>query len=168
MRPVLLLNATYEPLTVTSTRRAVALLLAERADLIEADQGGALVRAATLSLASPSVIRLRRVVQPPRHLKVPATRRGVLVRDRYRCAYCSQTANTIDHVVPRSRGGDHSWMNLVAACAPCNNRKGDHTLAELGWKLRHQPWTPTPRTWAAHLAVAEADPSWGPYLPQLA
>src|SRR5262245_62126607 len=144
MRDVLVLNATYEPLAVLDARRAVVLLLDEKADLIERDANRRAVRSPSVEVPMPAVVRLRHLVKAPRRASVPISRQGVLLRDRYECAYClDQWADTVDHVVPRSRGGRHEWRNVVAACRPCNHRKGDRLLTELGWRLRFQPTEPT-------------------------
>jgi 5-methylcytosine-specific restriction endonuclease McrA len=163
MRDVLLLNATYEPLAVVDGRRAVLLLLDDKADLVEHDADRRLVRSPSVQVPLPAVVRLRSVVRRPRRTRTPVSRAAVLLRDRYECAYCTDRwADTVDHVVPRSRGGRHEWTNLVAACGPCNRRKGDRLLAELGWKLRFQPTPPRGRP---GLAVRRPAPEWAAYLP---
>lgn len=136
----LVLNAGYEPLSVVPFTRAVVLVLAGKATVLAAED--APVRSQHVSLDQPSVILLTRYVRPPRDRRVSLSRRGVLRRDNHRCAYCGRPAGTVDHVVPRSRGGDNSWENLVACCRDCNNRKGDRTLAELGWTLSFRPKEP--------------------------
>jgi 5-methylcytosine-specific restriction endonuclease McrA len=166
MRDVLVLNATYEPLAVCDARRAVLLLLDDKADLVAPDGAARLVRSPSIQVPLPAVVRLRQMVRLPRGAGVPLSRQAVLLRDRYECAYCSDAwADTIDHVVPRSRGGRHEWRNVVAACRPCNHRKGDRLLAELGWRLRYQPIEPRG---SQRLAVPGAAPEWVPYLPAAA
>ena len=112
------------------------------------------------------MLRLRRRVSVPARCRVPLTRTGVLLRDGYECAYCAEHwADTVDHVVPRSRGGRHEWRNVVAACRQCNHRKGDRLVGELGWRLRFHPTEPSaPRT----VSVGAAAPEWGPYLSRAA
>ncbi|TAM91296.1 MAG: HNH endonuclease [Jatrophihabitans sp.] len=161
MAGALVLNATHEPLCVVPLRRAVVLVLAEKAVLVAA--GAGMLRAATLSVPAPSVVRLARYVRVPYRREVPLTRRGVLDRDAHRCAYCGARADTVDHVRPRSRGGQHVWTNVVAACARCNHRKGNRLLAELGWHLGSAPLQPPPAL-AAVLGWARRDPAWEPYL----
>jgi 5-methylcytosine-specific restriction endonuclease McrA len=102
-------------------------------------------------------------VRVPYHREVPLTRRAVLDRDGHQCAYCGSRADTIDHVRPRSRGGQHVWTNVVAACARCNHRKGDRLLAEMGWQLAAPPAQP-PATVAVVMGWARKEPSWQPYL----
>jgi len=102
-------------------------------------------------------------VKVPHRSAVPLTRRAVFARDGGRCAYCGATAASIDHVVPRSRGGRHSWDNVVAACHRCNRIKADRTPADLGWRLRAQPSQPTGPAWRV-LASGRHDPVWMRYL----
>jgi 5-methylcytosine-specific restriction endonuclease McrA len=155
------LNASYEPLCVVPLRRAVVLVLAEKAEVLESQYG--MLHSERLIMAAPSVVRLSRFVRVPYRSRVPLTRRAVLHRDGGRCAYCSHRADTVDHVVPRSRGGRHDWTNVVAACARCNHRKADRMLGELGWNLAFIPAQP-PSTVALLVGYATRDPSWEPYL----
>lgn len=161
MSGALVLNATYEPLCVVPLRRAVVLVLAEKAVVVEAGDG--LMRSATTSIPVPTVVRLSHYVRVPYRREVPLTRRAVLDRDGHLCVYCGVRADTIDHVKPRSRGGQHAWTNVVAACARCNHRKGDRLLAELGWHLATTPAQP-PATVAVVMGWARRDPSWQRYL----
>jgi 5-methylcytosine-specific restriction endonuclease McrA len=163
-RRVLLLNSTYEPLTALPLRRAVVMLICDKADVVHEDPAGPVIHSATRSISVPTVIRLRSFVRVPYRARVPMTRAALMHRDRFRCAYCGAKADTVDHVVPRSRGGDHSWENCVAACAPCNHRKADHLLAELGWTLRHAPLPPKGQHWRLLSTVKELDPAWMRYL----
>lgn len=168
---VLLLNASFEPLAVVPLRRAVVLVLDEKADLIEARDRT--LSGPSLTVPVPSVIRLRSYVRVPYRRHVGLSRRGVLTRDGHRCQYCGDRADTIDHVQPRSRGGVNSWENLVAACRPCNHRKGDRLLSELGWTLPREPQAPRSLVWlivgVAHRAdnpgVLDLDPAWERWLP---
>ncbi|MGW5053556.1 HNH endonuclease [Actinokineospora sp. NPDC004072] len=163
-RRVLLLNATYEPLTALPMRRAVVLLVCGKAEVVHGDPTGMVVHSATSSVEVPSVIRLATYVRVPYRGRVPLTRAGLMLRDRYRCAYCGGRAETIDHVVPRSRGGQHTWQNCVACCAKCNHRKADKLLSELGWRLRVVPSAPRGPHWRLLAGVVDADPLWLPYL----
>jgi 5-methylcytosine-specific restriction endonuclease McrA len=157
----LVLNASYEPLCVVPIRRAVVLVLSEKAVVVEA--GSEFLHSALVSIPVPHVVRLSRYVRVPYRRQIPLTRRAVLARDGHRCVYCSVRADTIDHVVPRSRGGGNEWTNVVAACARCNHRKGSKLLAEMGWTLSHAPMQPSP-TVAVVLGWAKRDPSWDRYL----
>jgi 5-methylcytosine-specific restriction endonuclease McrA len=163
-RRVLLLNSTYEPLTALPIRRAVVMLLCGKADVVHDDPNAPLIHSATRTIVVPSVIRLRSYVRVPYRARIPMTRAALMHRDRFRCAYCGGKADTVDHVVPRSRGGDHSWENCVAACSTCNHRKGDRLLTELGWILRAVPVPPKGQHWRLLSAVKELDPAWVRYL----
>lgn len=139
---VLLLNFTYEPLGVVSLQRAVRLLFARKAEVVH-DRDRAL-RSATLEFPLPSVVRLLYYVARKRK-SVPLTKKNVLLRDDYKCAYCLKPGGsemTVDHVMPRSRGGPSSWTNLVACCARCNGRKRDRTPDEAGMPLKKKPRVP--------------------------
>ena len=116
MRRVLLLNITYEPLTTVGLHRAVCLVLGDKAEIVHDDAGGRCCTPPRSRLAAPSVIRLRRYVRIPHRSRVPLTRAALMRRDNYLCAYCGVKADTIDHVIPRSRGGLHAWENCVASC----------------------------------------------------
>jgi 5-methylcytosine-specific restriction endonuclease McrA len=157
----LLLNATYEPLCVVSSRRAIVLVLAEKAEPV--DSAAEVVHAETLSLAVPVVVRLTRFVRVPYPASVPLSRRAVFTRDGQTCVYCGGSATSIDHVVPRSRGGTHTWDNVVAACRRCNHTKADRSLAEMGWALPHPPRTPSGAAWRL-LGTRSVDPRWRDWL----
>lgn len=163
-RRVLLLNATYEPLTAVTVRRAIILVLRERADVVHTDGAGLAVHSADMSLPIPSVIRLRSFVKVPYRAVVPMTRAALMHRDLFRCGYCSAKATTIDHVIPRSRGGAHTWENCIACCASCNHRKADRLLSEIGWTLRVAPVAPKGRHWRLLAAIKEIDPAWTQYI----
>lgn len=147
MAGVLLLNATYEPLAVLSLRRAAKLLLKERAEAVAADSVS--LAGPECALAIPTVLRLRYYVNVPRRNPPAWTRRGLLARDRYTCAYCGKVCSpreaTVDHVLPISRGGRSSWGNTVTACFRCNQRKADRTPHEAGMKLLIEPKLPRTR-----------------------
>lgn len=157
----LLLNATFEPLCVVSSRRAIVLVLAEKA--VAVDSTADVVHAATVSLPVPVVVRLTRYVRVPYPSSVPLSRRAVFTRDGQTCVYCGGSATSIDHVVPRSRGGTHTWDNVVAACRRCNHTKADRSLAELGWALPHPPRTPSGAAWRL-LGHRTVDPRWREWL----
>jgi 5-methylcytosine-specific restriction endonuclease McrA len=138
---VLVLNQNYEPLNVCNLRRAILLVYDGKAEIIEAN--GRVVKSATQAYPAPSVIRMVYLIRRP-HPRVKLTRREVFIRDGYTCQYCGRQAHdlTIDHVVPRSRGGVHSWENLVSACKSCNHRKGGKLPAEARMALRKEPREP--------------------------
>lgn len=161
MPSALVLNATYEPLSVVPARRAAWLVMADKADLIEHD--GTELRSVTRAVAVPSVIRLRYVVRVPYHRRVAVSRRAVFARDEHRCQYCGAAADSIDHIVPRSRGGGNSWENVAAACRQCNLSKRDRTPSEAGMRLARPAVTPRELAWIA-VAVPRVPETWKPYL----
>lgn len=158
----LVLNAGYEPLAIVSFKRALVLVMNEKATIIERMEDDP-VWGTTDAYDRPVVIVLSRYVRIPLSKRVPVTRRGVLRRDAHHCAYCGKNATTIDHVQPRSRGGRNSWENLVACCLRCNNVKGDRTPQEMGWELRFLPAAPRGGQWTVR-GTERADPAWQPYL----
>ena len=165
MRRTLLLNASYEPLMVISVNRAVSLVLVDKAEVVEESEE-ALIRSASYEMFAPSVIRLKYYVKVPYKARVPLSRRAVLTRDNHSCQYCGKAgADTLDHVHPRSRGGAHTWENLVACCRKCNHTKGDKTLDQLGWKLARKPIAPTGDYWLV-LSGGSVE-AWKPYLPAI-
>ena len=160
---VLVLNATFEPINVCTVRRAAVLLLKDKAELIEHANWD--LHAESLTLPRPVVIRLVSYVRVPRDThRRKITRRAVFARDGWACQYCGSRSNlTVDHVVPRSKGGVSTWDNIVASCAPCNRRKGDALLRQVGMSLRCKPRRPH-----AHVFIHVASPSipaaWRAYL----
>ncbi len=156
-----MLNVTYEPLCIVSARRAVVLVLSEKAEVVHGT--GAHMRSACLAVAIPSVIRLRYFVRVPFRRRASLNRRAVFARDGSRCQYCSGRADSLDHVVPRSRGGEHVWENVVAACRSCNARKRDRLVSETSMALRRRPTAPAELTWIT-LAVGIVPVQWEPYL----
>ncbi|MBI3404224.1 MAG: HNH endonuclease [Acidobacteria bacterium] len=164
--PVLVLNATFEPINVTAVRRAVALVLKGVAQAEEHNHRE--LHSAREAIAVPSVIRLlayRHIPQQTRAL----SRKNILLRDRNTCQFCGQifpsSELTLDHVMPRSRGGHSSWENLVACCYQCNNRKGDRTPEEAGLRLARRP-----RPFTLHTSrqlmrlIGRQDEKWRKYL----
>jgi 5-methylcytosine-specific restriction endonuclease McrA len=158
----LVLNAGFEPLAVVSFRRALVLVMNDKATVLASD-GEHPVFGIHDAWDRPSVIVLRRYVRIPHARRVPLTRRGVLRRDGNRCAYCDAHATTIDHVLPRSRGGADSWENLVACCLKCNNIKGDRTPAEMRWELLFTPKAPHGTSWLVR-GIERPQPAWDEYL----
>lgn len=161
MRSALVLNATYEPLSVVSARRALCLVLAGKAEVIHED--GVAIRSATLAFGAPTVIRLRYVVRVPFLRRTALSRKAVFIRDQYACQYCGGYADSIDHVMPRSRGGRHTWDNVAAACRPCNLRKRDRTPDEAGMRLANAPRPPRDGAWI-DASVGRVPEDWLPYL----
>ncbi len=161
MARVLVLNVTFEPLAVVSVRRAVCLLLTGKVALVQGS--GRSVRSERLCLDEPSVVRLGRSVSVPYRRHRHPTRRGVFVRDHDRCQYCNAVADTVDHIVPRCRGGQHTWDNVVAACRSCNAAKRDRLLADTPLRLEHRPGPPPPSTWI-EVTAGSIPEIWEPYL----
>ena len=158
----LVLNAGYEPLAVVDFRRAMILIMSGKASLLSSDTEHP-VMTVTGIFERPSVILLTQYVHLPHNNRVPVTRRGVLRRDMNRCGYCGVHATTIDHIQPKSRGGDDSWDNLVACCQKCNNIKGNRTLSEMGWKLRVRPQAPRGVVWMVR-GIERPAPQWHEFL----
>jgi 5-methylcytosine-specific restriction endonuclease McrA len=160
---VLVLNANFEPLHVCETRRALNLIVGGKARLVANGRG--YVHTVRLSYPRPSVIQLQKMIRRP-HPRVRLSKREVFRRDEFTCQYCGrQTPHlTIDHVIPRHKGGSHTWTNLVAACPPCNRRKGGRTTDEAHMRLQRIPREP-PAT-ARYLYGRHLDDNreWGDYL----
>ena len=144
MMSVLLLNATYEPLSIVSIRRAIVLLLKEKAEVLEATEN--LLRAQDVAIPVPLVIRMVYYVRIPHSTMLPLSRRTVMARDQYTCQYCGaapvKADLTIDHVLPRSRGGVTEWENVVVACRSCNQKKGNRTPKEALMQIKRPPHRP--------------------------
>ena len=164
MSRVLVLNASYEPINVCTVRRATVLVLKQRAEVLE--QAAWPLHAESLTLPRPMVIRLVTYVRVPRdaHSR-KITRRAIFARDGWACQYCGSERGTltIDHVIPRSKGGTSSWDNIVTCCAPCNRRKGDRLPRQANMHPRHAPRPPSP-TLFVHVAVTRIPDAWQQYL----
>ena len=161
---VLVLNASYEPINVCTVRRAAVLILKQRAEIIEESERQ--LHAENLTLPRPVVIRLITYVKIPRDAhRRKITRRAVFARDRWTCQYCGheRSSLTVDHVVPRSKGGGSSWDNIVTSCAPCNRRKGNHLPHQVGMAPIRKPKAPSP-TIFIHVAAPSIPPAWEQYL----
>lgn len=164
--PVLVLNASYEPINVTPVRRAVVLVFKGVATAEE--ENGSFIHSTRMTLRVPSVIRLREFRHIPRQTRA-LSRKNILLRDRYTCQFCDRVLPaselTLDHVIPRSRGGRTDWDNLVACCHACNNRKGDRLPEEAGLRLLRPP-----RPFTLHTSrqlmrmMGRSDERWRKYL----
>jgi len=157
------LNQSYEPLTVCNIKKAMVLIILGKAELIQDDKRKE-IRTVSRAFPWPSVILLSYFVSIP-YKKVVLTRKNILRRDAYKCAYCgrSDLPLTIDHVVPKSKGGVDSWENLVTACTVCNNRKGNRTLEESHMHLIYKPFKPN-HIMFIKTVVGKLDENWKPYL----
>lgn len=161
---VLVLNASYEPINVCTVRRAIVLILKQKAEVL--DELDVDIHSERSSMTRPAVIRLRTWVRIPyRSLQRRITRRAVFARDAWQCQYCGRRNSlTVDHVVPRSKGGGTTWENVVACCAGCNRRKGDRSVSQAGMKLRTVP-RPPHATIFIHVASPTIPVQWLPYVP---
>lgn len=139
--PVLVLNQSYEPLNICRVRRAVVLIQDGKAEMLE--NGVGTLRSASEAFEIPSVIRLANMVKRPR-CERKMTRYEIFQRDNYTCQYCGKETHqlTLDHVMPKHRGGAHTWENVVSACVACNRRKAGRTPEEAGMKLIRRPTKP--------------------------
>ncbi len=164
---MLVLNATFEPINVCTVRRAVVLMLKQKAEVVE--EGLSSVRSEHTSLLRPAVIRLSTYVRLPRDAhRRKITRRAVFARDGWECQYCGTRSQlTVDHVIPRSKGGTSDWDNIVASCAPCNRRKGDLLPRQAGMHPRQAPRVPH-STVFIHVASPTIPASWRQWLPEAA
>ena len=172
MNSVLLLNADYTPLRVIPVRRAIGLMLAGKVeplaeDVVQVPYGGEV-------MSVPVVLRLGYVVKIPfTKMNVPCNKRGILARDNHECQFivngkpCAAKADTVDHLHPKSRGGDTmSWENLVGSCGPHNHKKGNRTLEEMGWKLKRKPVAPRAQVRVLRTSQ-EAPAEWAQFLPAM-
>jgi len=159
MGRALVLNASHQPLAVVSARRAVVLVLKDKADVLVAN--GLVFRAEHLQLEAPSVVRLRYFVKVPFRVQAPLTRRAVFARDGWICQYCGAPAENLDHVVPKSKGGEHTWENVVAACRRCNSRKENRPPEDAGLRLARRPFAPAD---GFRLSLGRLEPEWEPFL----
>ncbi len=165
--PVLVLNQSYEPLNICRVRRAVVLLYQSKAEMLE--NGSGFIHTSNREFPVPSVIRLAEMIKRPLRFERKLTRLEVFKRDHYTCQYCGKETHqlTLDHVVPRYRGGQHTWENVVSACVPCNRRKAGRTPQEAGMRLMRQPAQPRHRGLfyiPAHYPHTRSE--WQKYLPQ--
>jgi 5-methylcytosine-specific restriction endonuclease McrA len=160
---VLVLNQSYEPVTVCSPQKAMIMLFLTKAEMV-ATNDGKVIRTINNAYPLPSVIRLSKYIRVP-FKKIVLTRRNILRRDNNQCQYCGSKKNplTIDHVVPKSRGGEDSWENLVAACVKCNNKKGNQTPEEAGIALIRKPKKPNHILFFRQY-VNNVNTNWKPYL----
>lgn len=148
MMSTLVLNASFEPLSIVSVQRAVTLIASGKA--VSINDSDRILRSANGEFKVPYVIQRTTYAHVPFQKKMPFSRRWILIRDNFSCVYCGKHADTIDHVHPRSLGGKNSYENCVAACKKCNNKKGNRTLESLGWALNKEPKAPNPRMLLHH------------------
>ncbi len=158
-----MLNHDYEPLSICNVKKAIILLYLGKAELIAACDGK-IIRSVSTTMPYPSIVRLSIFVRVP-YKKIILSRKNVLRRDGYQCQYCGKTETnlTVDHVIPKAKGGAESWDNLVAACVHCNNKKGDRTPHDAHMKLLRKPIRPNHVMFIRHF-VGIVDENWKPYL----
>jgi 5-methylcytosine-specific restriction endonuclease McrA len=163
--PVLVLNQDYQPINICRVRRALVLVLQGKAEVVE--NGLGTIHAISCSLPIPSVVRLAYSVKRPRFQR-KLTRFEVFNRDRHTCQYCRRETKelTLDHVIPRSRGGQHSWENVVSCCFSCNRRKAGRTPAEAGMKLIRNPAPPPPTSFCVPYQYLRIYREWHKFLPE--
>ena len=161
--PVLVLNQNYQPLNVCNARRAIVLIDLGKAELMENGRGH--IHSVAQTFTVPSIIRLIRMVKRPL-MQRRLSRRAVFYRDNFTCQYCGVEIKslTLDHVVPRSRNGSHSWENVVTACIPCNHRKAGLTCREANMRLRREPKMPQPNPYYIFHQRSILD-EWRPFIP---
>lgn len=161
-REVLVLNQDYQPLSVCSVQRSVKLVFLEKAELLH-DDPDRILRTVDDEYSYPSVIRLRKYIRIP-YARIALSRRNIMKRDRHSCQYCGIKSDlTLDHVMPRSRGGRDSWENLVTACTHCNVKKGNRTPDEAQMPLKISPYRPIHITFFQNL-INGVQENWKPYL----
>ncbi len=163
--PVLVLNQNYEPLNVSRVRRAVVLVMRGKAETLENNDSG-VIHTANSAIAMPSVIRLVYLVKRPRPEK-KLTRHEVFQRDKYTCQYCGRKTRelSLDHVIPRHRGGRHIWENVVSACLRCNNHKAGRTPKEAEMRLIRQPFAPHVSGYYVPYEYIQRHNGWQKFLP---
>ncbi len=161
---VLVLNQNYEPLNVCNVRRAIVLVLRGKAEVIESAREA--IHSASAAFILPSVIRLVHMIRRPRP-KVRLTRKEIFARDGWQCVYCGRQTRdlTLDHVLPRHRGGPHTWENLVSACKPCNHRKAGRTPQEARMAMIHQPHVPRVSIYHAFFPYLGTQEEWRKFVP---
>lgn len=161
--PVLILNVNFEPLHVCNTKRALSLVMAGKAEIILNGRGT--IRSVSQEFDLPSIIQLQYMVKRPRP-QVSLSKREILRRDNFTCQYCGRQSHhlTIDHVVPRHMGGRHTWSNLVAACSPCNRRKGGRTPEQANMTLRRKPYEPSASARYRFGRHLESHEEWEPFI----
>ena len=164
MTQVLVLNQNYEPLNVCNARRAIVLVDGGKAEVLEVD--GLTYRSPSRAIRIPSVIRLNHLIKRPRP-RVRLTRREVFLRDHHMCQYCGSHAKelTLDHVIPKHRGGSHVWENLVSACRSCNHHKGGRSVEEARMALRRQPFEPKATPQYLFQQYLEHNEGWTKFIP---
>jgi len=159
---VLLLNQNFEPLSICTAKRAIVMVWAGKAEIIESN--GHFIHSVSMTFRVPSIIRLLMYIHSKHVWNIQLSKQNILRRDHKTCQYCGKTEGymTVDHVIPRSQGGSDTWENLVCACSACNNKKGDRTLEQAGMRLIRTPQKPNYRTFL--FSKGSIISTWRPYL----
>jgi len=162
-RQVLVLNQNYEPMSITNAKKAIILIFLGKAEIIE-NHDNMMVHSINVSLPLPSIVRLTRYISVPRK-RIVLSRKNIIKRDNHQCQYCGTHAGffTVDHIIPKDRGGEDTWENLVCACTKCNNKKGNRTPDEAGMILLKKPQKPN-HIFFIRYFIGKLDNSWKPYL----
>ncbi|MFX0141549.1 MAG: HNH endonuclease [Candidatus Hodarchaeota archaeon] len=160
---VLVLNQNYEPMSITNAKKAIILIFLGKAEIIE-NHNNLMVRSINLSLPLPSIVRLTRYISVPRK-RIVLSRKNIIKRDNHQCQYCGTTIGpvTVDHIIPKDRGGEDTWENLVCACTKCNNKKRNRTPEEAKMMLLKKPQKPS-HIFFIRYFIGKLDKSWKPYL----
>jgi len=160
---VLVLNQNYEPMSITNVKKAILLIFLRKAELIE-KYDGLRIRSINLAFPLPCIVRLTRYIHVPQK-RIVLSRKNILKRDNHRCQYCGKNNGpfTLDHVIPKDRGGEDTWENLVCACTHCNNKKRNRTPDEAGMRLLSRPKKPNHIFFIRYI-VGNMDNRWKPYL----
>lgn len=159
---VLVLNQNYEPMTITNAKKAIILIYLGKAEIIEKNDG--YIHSVSMTFPLPSIVRLTRYINVPRK-RIILSRKNIIKRDSHQCQYCGVRSGpvTIDHIIPKGRGGEDTWENLVCACVKCNNKKGDRTPEEARMKLLRKPQRPNYIFFIRYF-ISKMDNRWKPYL----
>ena len=161
-RKVLILNQNYEPLAISTVKRAVVLLYTQKVEMVERYESE--IHSISLSMPCPSVIRLHSYIYKP-YRDVALNRKNIMKRDNHTCQYCGKNSRpmTIDHIIPKSFGGKDTWENLVCACTKCNAKKGNRTPEMAGMKLLRKPKKPS-HLFFLQISAGKPPSTWRPYL----
>ena len=161
-KSVLVLNTNYSPMDICSARRAICLFYNEKVEILETYKD--MVRSPSVNLSLPSIIKLKNFVKN-NNMNVILTRKNLFIRDAYQCQYCfsKKSPLTLDHVIPKNKGGKDTWDNLVTACQLCNRKKGDKTLEQAKMPLKNYPKKPNKIQYFQQF-IKEDQRAWKPYL----
>ena len=158
----LILNSTFQPLSVASAKRSISLLLAKKINVIKESKYE--IRSENKIIKIPKVALLTYYVKAPYSRRVALNRSNIFIRDFYTCQYCGNNAESIDHIIPKSKGGEHEWSNVVACCKKCNLVKADKLLNQTILKLKSFPMKPQGNFWIKTIIGSNPDPEWKEYL----